>query len=144
MNEVYLAAGWFTPEQAQHRDAIRGLFKELRIPHYSPQHNGLKLTKKNSEAVYQENLTMIKRAPLVVASTTGKDMGTLWECGYATAIETPIVYVWLGAEPGQNFNLMLARSAKAVIETVPSLFKYLEKFKSSGIPHVVPYGGDIE
>jgi nucleoside 2-deoxyribosyltransferase len=144
MEKIYLAAGWFSEKQAAHRDIVRSVLKELKLPHYSPQHDGKKLSINNSLDVYNENIEMISKAPLLIASTCEKDMGTLFECGYAASLNVPIVYVWLGALPGQRFNLMLAKTASAVVETKTALYKYLEQFSRTGVAHSVPYGGDIE
>jgi nucleoside 2-deoxyribosyltransferase len=71
----------------------------------------------------------IDRADAVVAVLDGADgdSGTAWECGYAYARGKPIVVVRTDFRGGedQGLNLMLRRSANAVVEQ-PSTAEELE------------------
>jgi len=79
---------------------------------------------------------MIDECDIVIASTEGKDMGTLFECGYAFAKNKPVVYY---APNIHKFNLMLAKSARAVALTPDSLFRMAK----NDFP-AVDYVGGIE
>jgi nucleoside 2-deoxyribosyltransferase len=61
--------------------------------------------------VFAENINQIKNCDVLVASTVGKDMGTLFECGAAYILGKPIIYFWESEGP---LNLMLAGSAAYV------------------------------
>jgi nucleoside 2-deoxyribosyltransferase len=108
---IYIAAGWFTPEQEKARqDVLNVLSKYVIREHiFSPKEDSVL---GDWDEVFQENLRQISRATFVVASTVGKDMGTLFECGYAHNEGIPIVYYAPGLEG--DFNLMLAKSAQRV------------------------------
>jgi nucleoside 2-deoxyribosyltransferase len=71
----------------------------------------------------------IDRADAVVAVLDGADAdsGTAWECGYAYARGKPIVVIRTDFRGGedQGLNLMLRRSASAVVEQ-PSTSEELE------------------
>ena len=49
----------------------------------------------------------------VFAVTDGKDMGTIWEAGYAYGIDKPVLY-YAETLGNNQFNLMLAESGKDV------------------------------
>ena len=75
------------------------------------------------------------------AVTNGKDMGTLFECGYAFANKIPLIYFAEGLD-GQ-FNLMLARSAVAVFTDIKDVtFSRVYHILSTGFKE--EYSGEIE
>ena len=59
---------------------------------------------------FSGNLHHIETADFLIVNTRDKDIGTIWEAGYAYANEVPIVYFCAGLPEGAKFNLMLARS----------------------------------
>ena len=87
---------------------LRGL--GLRV--FSPKENchlNAKASQDSREQVFKENCEAIKSSRCVFAVTDGKDMGTIWEAGYAYGIGKPVVY--FAETVGDNqFNLMLAQS----------------------------------
>lgn len=107
--KVYLAGGWFNPEQKRILDEVEGLlFKYSNLDVYSPRlqtqfKSGTKPTREMCENVFNNNIRAIDNSDLVVASTEGKDMGTLIEIGAASVLKKPIIAVFFSEAP---FNLM--------------------------------------
>jgi nucleoside 2-deoxyribosyltransferase len=127
---IYLAAGWFSEEQEQARLEVLSVLKTLVCDFYSPKDHGEGVT----DEVFQKNLDYVSTADYIVASTEGKDMGTLFECGYAFRANVPIIYYFRGS----SLNLMLAKSAYAVCHSPDDLLRFLKS------PTYRPYIGDME
>lgn len=105
---VYIAGGWFSPEQEKTLDELEGFVKEHFELYFSPrEHNNAE--GQDLEDIFQKNIWALDEAEIIIASTVGKDMGTLWECGYAYARELQVIYYAPGIE---KVNLMLAKSGR--------------------------------
>lgn len=140
--KAYLAAGWFTEEQEKARLQILKCIQESGIDYYSPKDHGIYVPgKTDPQEIFDENIRQIDSCSIVVASTVGKDMGTLFECGVAYSKNIPVIYPAWHIEG--NFNLMLSQSALAVINSPKYLTLYLKRFMQ-GKTTYVPYEGDIE
>lgn len=106
--EVYIAGGWFSLEQEKALDELESFVKKHFKQYFSPrEHNNAKGQK--LEDIFQKNIQALDNADIIIASTIGKDMGTLWECGYAYARELQVIYYAPGIE---KVNLMLAKSGR--------------------------------
>ncbi len=130
---VYIAAGWFNDEQYKALEEIKLVLSGWK--HFSPKDDTN--PEEGWDKVFSDNMTNLNMCSLVVASTVGKDMGTLFECGYAHAIGKKIVYYAPGLEG--DFNLMLAKSAHRVCTS----FKELEQAAIEGFDYK-EYIGEIE
>lgn len=119
----YLAAPWFTQEQMTMIQKIEYiLMGKHNLSVYSPRKVLNLIDDSDAELrhlVFNTNLMAISASEFVFAITNGKDMGTIWECGYAYAIGKPIVYYAEGLEGG--FNVMLAESGLKVLTSVDEL-----------------------
>lgn len=97
---IYLAGPWFTEGQPERLAKIEKLMDELELTYYSPRLDGIDLTPDATEAdrnaVFTDNVDHLKRAKLVVAVVDG------------------------------TFNVMLAKSGKAVIENMTDLKAFLQ------------------
>ena len=80
----------------------------------------------------------------LIVNTRDKDIGTIWEAGYAYAKNVPIVYFCQGLPEGAKFNLMLARSGIKVCTTFEQLEDYLDRVHSTGYLIEEPYDQEIE
>lgn len=140
--KCYIASGWFSLAQESSRQIILEEVKRAKIGMYSPKEDGLFTPGMDPEKIFQENLKQIKECDFVIASTEGKDMGTIFECGYAHSNKIPIIYFWRNGFG--NFNLMLSQSSHAVCTSREKLRGTLEKARRSGYIHKVSYKGDIE
>lgn len=112
--KIYLAGGWFTPEQEEEHTRIYNNIKDL-FDVFNPKFAGI-VSKNNSEEdkdkntqILKGNIEAINNSDIVLVIYDYKDVGTLWEAGYAYALKKPIVYYaeTLGNKP---FNIMLAKT----------------------------------
>ena len=143
MKTAYLASGWFTEEQEKARMEIFRSLQGSGMLFYSPKNDGQYIPGESSEnAIFAENIVQIESCDFMIASTVGKDMGTLFECGVAFHCSKPIVYYW--PNPIGKFNLMLSQSSVAVFHTEIALYEYLLEVRLTGKLECRPYGGDIE
>ena len=146
--KIYLASGWFNPTQAEEltrleeicdtRDWI-DLASPRRIfvcPPNAPQ--------ETQTATFEGNLHHIETADFLIVNTRDKDIGTIWEAGYAFAKEVPIVYFCQGLPAGAKFNLMLARSGVKVSTSYEQLEDYLDRCLEFGELLSEPYDQEIE
>lgn len=112
--KVYLAGGWFNSEQEKILDEIEKLLTKYdNLLVYSPRKqtqfkSGSKPTRKTCEIVFNNNIVAIEDCDIMIASTEGKDMGTVFEIGVAYQLGKPIIAIYFHNEP---FNLMLEEAA---------------------------------
>lgn len=138
----YLASGWFTDAQEKTRLMLREVLQELEISHYSPKDDGIYVPGKTpSNKIFAENVKQIETSDFVLASTEGKDMGTVFECGFAFSVRTPIIYYWDGEGA---FNLMLAESGHYISTNREELVEYLKECKIRDRVRWVKFEGGIE
>lgn len=129
---VYFASPFFNPEQIERERRLVGILREQGFIVFAPSESGtLKPDADEAERnkIFAENVRMITRADIVFVVTDGKDIGTIWESGFACGlneyhrrfnnsntefIEKTIVYYCetLGDNP---FNVMLAKSGHMVL-----------------------------
>ena len=132
---AYIAAGWFSDKQEEARQDLLTACRACNIEVYSPKDHMLYVPGKNKpREAFDENVIQIEAADFVLASTVEKDMGTIFECGYAFAMNIPIVYYCPGLEG--PFNLMLAESARAVFTNLMPLIDYLLKKELKPVPYI--------
>lgn len=129
---AYIAAPWFTPEQMNLLELVKDTVVQLDIDIFSPKDENMYTPGETSAIdVLLGNCNAIEFSDLIVVITNGKDVGTMWEAGYAFAIDRPIIYVWVDRLPGQKFNLMLAASG-AVAYSMIELDELLKNFIEYG------------
>ena len=120
--KVYIAAPFFNPQQLETVEKIKLLLDEIGISYFSPKDECMfekGVTKPKD--ILEMNVDAIKKCDCMIAVTEGKDMGTLFECGYAHAIEQDIIYFWENDNPELKFNLMLSASGYAVAQNYGEL-----------------------
>ena len=132
MKSIYLASGWFNPTQAEELTRLENIFDERNnffelasprrifvCPPNAPQ-------EVQNETFYG-NLRHIQQSDFLLVNTRDKDIGTIWEAGYAHAYGKPIVYFCAGLPEGAKFNLMLAKSGIKVCTSFEELEDYLDR-----------------
>jgi len=149
MKKIYLASGWFNPVQAEELAQLEKIFDD-RADHFdlaSPRRIFVcppNAPKEVQDETFEGNLHHIKTADFLLVNTRDKDIGTIWEAGYAFAFDKPIVYFCAGLPAGAKFNLMLARSGIKVCTSFEQLEEYLDRvIETSELP-VEPYSDAIE
>lgn len=149
MKKIYLASGWFNPTQDRELSMLESIF-DKREEHFklsSPRRIFVcppDAPRSVQDETFEGNLAHIKNANFLVVNTRDKDIGTIWEAGYAHALNIPIVYFCAGLPEGAKFNLMLARSGIKVCTSFEQLEDYLDRTIETGsLPHE-PYDQEIE
>ena len=151
-NKVYFASPWFTPEQEEREERLKAKLRSLGFVVHSPKEEavcGAISDPETRERIFKGNIDAINDCDIVFAITDGKDMGTIWEAGYAYGLNSalndmvpPIKIVYYCETLGNGlFNLMLAQSGDIVItkfEDVDKLPELLEKGEK------VAYAGYIQ
>ena len=149
MKKIYLASGWFNPTQDAELTQLEKIFDD-RAEHFelaSPRRIFVcppNAPKEVQDETFEGNLHHIKTADFLLVNTRDKDIGTIWEAGYAFAFDRPIVYFCAGLPAGAKFNLMLARSGIKVCTSFEELEDYLDRTINSGELPIEPYADAIE
>jgi len=118
---IYVAGGWFDDRQLSSLKEIENLALELDSNSFCPRLHNLGSTDCDWDSIFQTNIDKLNKSKLVIASTVNKDMGTIWECGYAYAKGISVIYYAPGIlKP----NLMLGKSGK-VFSSILDLKDYL-------------------
>lgn len=118
MNQVYLASPFFNPEQIERLQFVKSILDEQGVTYFSPMDVFVcppDADQETRSATFEGNLAAIDDCDYVFAITDDKDMGTIWEAGYAFGVGIPVIYYCETLPPGAPFNLMLAESAYNVI-----------------------------
>jgi len=146
---AYVASPFFTPEQVAQVESIVAALDAAGIRSYSPMRDAGVLapnaSREERSRVVEANREAIEDADLVVCNTTGRDLGTVWEAGYACAIFVPVVYLALGLRG--PFNVMLAETGIATFTTVEDLARFLRRVGRDGgisTSSGPGYAGEIE
>ena len=146
--KVYLAAGWFNPTQAEELPRLEEICdNKTWIDLASPRRIFVcppNAPKETQDATFEGNLHHIETADFLIVNTRDKDIGTIWEAGYAFANKRPIVYFCNGLPKGAKFNLMLARSGVKVCTSFEQLEDYLDRCFAEGDLLCELYDQEIE
>ena len=149
MKKIYLASGWFNPVQAEELTNLETIF-DSRSDYFelaSPRRIFVcppNAPKEVQDETFSGNLHHIETADFLLVNTRDKDIGTIWEAGYAYAFKKPIIYFCAGLPEGAKFNLMLARSGIKVCTSFDQLEEYLDRVINTGELPNEPYEHAIE
>lgn len=133
--KIYFASPWFTPEQEEREERLKAKLRALGFDVWSPKENAICGTfsdKETRSKIFKGNIDNINDADIVFAVTDGKDMGTIWEAGYAygfnevcevTGAPKIIIVYYCETLGDGKFNLMLAESGDIVITKFEDLDK---------------------
>ena len=144
----YLASGWFNEPQEQARQDILKVLEDNEISYFSPKDEvplTFNATHEERKAAFDADTQINKHCDFVIASTVGKDMGTLMEMGMAYAWSTPYI-VYFPAPKGTPCNVMIAESAFAVAQSVEELDTLVKELKKNNFDfsNRKIYNGGIE
>ena len=146
--KIYLASGWFNPTQAEELTKLESICDDREwIDLASPRRIFIcppNAPKETQDETFTGNLHHIKTADFLIVNTRDKDIGTIWEAGYAYANDVPIVYFCRGLPEGAKFNLMLARSGVKVCTSYEDLENYLDRCAEQGDLINEPFDQAIE
>ena len=144
MKKIYFASPWFTPEQEEREERLKAKLRSLGFNVWSPKEEaicGAISDKETRDRIFNGNIENIVDADIVFAVTDGKDMGTIWEAGFAYGFNEglanaadaygfnfkriKIVYYCETLGNGK-FNLMLAQSGDIVFTKFEDIDKLPE------------------
>lgn len=158
-NKVYFASPWFTPEQEEREERLKAKLRSLGFVVHSPKEEavcGAISDPETRQRIFQGNIDAINCCNIVFAITDGKDMGTIWEAGYAYGVNAamkhiadklnvksePIKIVYYCETLGDGlFNLMLAQSGDIIITKFEDVDK-LPELLAGG--EKIAYAGNIQ
>ena len=149
MKKIYLASGWFNPVQAEELTTLENIF-DTRADHFdlsSPRRIFVcppGAPQSVQDETFYGNLRHIQQSDFLLVNTRDKDIGTIWEAGYAHAYAKPIIYFCAGLPEGAKFNLMLARSGIKVCTSFEELEEYLDRVIDLNKLPCEPYSKQIE
>lgn len=114
--DFYLASPFFKDSQIQREEAVKNALRNEEYTVYSPRENGVLTPDATDEVrtkIFKENCEAIQKSHRILAITDEKDIGTIWEAGYAYGIGKEVVYYaeTLGDNP---FNVMLGKSGVGI------------------------------
>ena len=136
---VYLAGGWFSPNMLKAVEDIEEVLVDLNIRHFNPRKENLAKPDdpgNKLKHIFDGNIQAIDKCDLLIISTVDKDMGTIFEAGYAYSKNKTIVYYNPFMQDREKFNLMLSMSCIAVCITKEELhdfMKQLTKYTYKGL-----------
>jgi len=149
MKNIYLASGWFNPTQDAELTRLEKIFDD-RADHFnlsSPRRIFVcppNAPQSVQDETFYGNLEHIRQSDFLLVNTRDKDIGTIWEAGYAYAYIKPIVYFCASLTEGSKFNLMLARSGIKVCTSFEELEDYLDRVIETNTLIEEPYLNSIE
>lgn len=157
---VYFASPFFNPEQVEREERLKAKLRELGFYVWSPKESFFCPPDADDNMrshAFEGNINAIRDCDVIFVVTDGKDMGTIWEAGFAYGIKTlrtkifgysncqsskpTVVYYCETLPAGGAFNLMLAQSGDIIITDFRDLEK-LPVWIESG--ERIGYAGDIE
>ena len=146
---VYLASGWFSPDQDEQLTRLEKVFDDRSsyIDLRSPRRIFVckpDASQEVQEDVFRGNVRHIEEADIVLVNTSYRDIGTKFEAGVAFQAGRSIIYFCENLPAGSKFNLMLARSGVKVCTTIEQLTDYIDRCNENGSLIVEMYDKEIE
>ena len=144
MNKIYIASPFFNEEQVERVEFIEKELEKNGKEYFSPRKDTYvkpDSTQEERNKAFNDNVDAIEDCSYIIVVTDGKDMGTIFEAGFAYAIDKPIIYFaeTLGNNP---FNLMLAMSGIYVCKSRDELTELINN--DFEIQITTDFEGEIE
>lgn len=138
--DFYIAAPFFNENQITRVELIETLLEKHGFTYFSPRKDSACANIHDEEErkrVFKSNHQGILKSRGMIAITDDKDMGTVWEAGFAFE-KIPVIYCAFTLKKDQLFNLMLAESGISVARNKEQLEETLINGKT------IKYVGLIE
>lgn len=144
----YLASGWFNDAEEEARQDILKVLNDNGVSYFSPKDEVLikkDASQEEQKDAFKADTESIKNCDFIIASTVGKDMGTLTEIGMSYAWGVPII-IYFPNTQNLPVNLMLAQSAYAVASSKEELDSILKSLieNSFDFSKKIVFKGSIE
>lgn len=118
---TYIAGPFFSEKQIEFVAEIEDALSECAFNYYSPRSEGTLLAQTeeekqaNKKRIYDTNVERIQGADTILAIIDDRDVGTIWEMGYATALGKRVITI---SNLSYGLNVMLAESVQAHVLSV--------------------------
>ena len=125
---IYIAGPFFNPKQVAMISSIEECLADHGLKYYSPRQDGVLLDlseearQKSKRDIYLKNVTMIEMCSKMIAVIDDRDIGTIWEMGFAKASGLQIVTI---SNESYGLNVMLAESVQAHVLDLDSAVRAL-------------------
>ena len=132
--KVYIASPFFNPKQIDQVEFMKNALTVTGHEYFSPKDYFVlnpNATQEDRQRIFDVNCEKIQWADFVLCNTEAKDLGTIWEAGYAYGINKPVVFFAEGLPEGK-FNVMLSEAGKSVNTDREQLIDYLERVNEAG------------
>lgn len=142
--KCYIASPFFNKEQTKEVENIKEILNKFNIDFFSPKDFFVLLADETNEKrkeIFLKNLNEIKDCDFMICNTNNKDMGSIFESGYAFSNSIPIIY--FNQQIKGKFNVMLEQSGMCICINYNELILSIKKFIDIGI-YNDNYKGDIE
>ena len=126
--KCYIASPFFNNLQLEEVEQIKKILEELSIDYYSPKDFFILKPEASIEEqnkVVDSNIQEILNCDFMICNTNNKDMGSIFESGYAYCKNIPIIYF---NSQFPKFNVMLARSGVFCCNTFKQLRQSIINF----------------
>lgn len=121
---VYIAAPFFKPHELKFVQDIESYLSGENFAFYSPRQDGVLMDMTDEERqtkkreIFVLNTGYIRRAMCVVAVIDDRDVGTIWEMGFAHALNVPVISI---SNQDYGLNVMLAESVQAHVRNLDDM-----------------------
>ena len=139
--DFYLASPFFNERQVERMESVLSILRLSGNSVFAPYENSVVENQnlQNPEyraRIFTKNIEAIRASRMVLAITNDKDMGTLFEAGYAYGLGIPVVY--FAEDLNGPFNLMLSESGIGVYTDMTELMKAARKGDFTSKAEVIP------
>ena len=132
--KVYIASPFFNEKQVDQVEFVKEALSASGFEYFSPKDYFVlkpNATQEDRKRIFDVNVEKIDWADFVLCNTEAKDIGTIWEAGYAYGVGKPVVFFAEGLPDGK-FNVMLSEAGVSVSTTREDLETYLVRCKNAG------------
>ena len=123
---VYIAAPFFNEKQLAFVKVIEDELENEGIEYFSPRSEGVLVGMTEAERcdakqnIFLKNVEKICEATVIVAVIDDRDIGTLWEMGFAYANHIRTISI---SNENYGLNVMLAESVQAHTNSIPNMIE---------------------
>jgi len=133
MKKTYIASPFFDETELAFVKIIERALESVGQKFYSPRLDGVLMDmtqeerSKSKRLIYDTNVNNIIECDCMVAVIDGRDQGTIFEIGYAAALNKPIITI-----TNQNFgvNVMLAEATYAHLTSVHEIINAISSARN--------------
>jgi nucleoside 2-deoxyribosyltransferase len=125
---IYIASPFFNAKQLDFVAKIEDRLHKEDFVFFSPRKVGILLDmdekeRQNSKAeIYNSNISAIDGSSIIVAVIDDRDIGTIWEMGYAVAQGKRVISI---SNENYGLNIMLAESVQAHVNSIEDMVQAL-------------------